>query len=68
MLSRKGDFHMDRSRYLNNRIIIIDEEINDKNASIIVAQLIYLNEKSSTEDIYILINSPGDKLHQVCNI
>lgn len=50
---------MIHSKYLNKRIVIINEAINDTNASIYVEQLIGLYEKSSTQDIYIFIDSPG---------
>lgn len=50
---------MNYSKYFNKRIILINEVIDDKKASIIVQQLIDLHDKSSSEDIYILIDSPG---------
>ena len=46
------------SRLLVDRIIILNGTINDQNASIIIAQLIFLDNRS-TEDITLYINSPG---------
>jgi len=50
---------MNYSRYLNKRVIILNEPIDNENASIIVNQLISLHDKANTKDIYILIDSPG---------
>lgn len=50
---------MNYTKYFSKRIILINEVINDKNASIIIQQLIDLHDKSSSEDIYILIDCPG---------
>ena len=47
------------SRLLNDRIIILSEEINDANASIVVAQLLYLEAQDPDKDIQLYINSPG---------
>lgn len=47
------------SRLLNDRIIILSEEVNDANASIIVAQLLYLEAQDPDKDIQLYINSPG---------
>ena len=47
------------SRLLNDRIIILSEEINDAVASIVVAQLLYLEGQDPEKDISIYINSPG---------
>lgn len=49
------------SRLLKDRIIILNGEINDANASIIVAQLLYLDAESN-EDISLYINSPGGSI------
>ena len=47
------------SRLLNDRIIFLSDEVNDTTASIIVAQLLYLEAKDPDKDIYFYINSPG---------
>ena len=47
------------SRLLNDRIIILSEEVNDTTASLIVAQLLYLEAQDSEKDICFYINSPG---------
>ena len=47
------------SRLLNDRIIILSEEINDAVASIVVAQLLYLESQDPEKDISLYINSPG---------
>lgn len=47
------------SRLLNDRIVILHDEVNDATASIIVAQLLYLEGQDSSKDISLYINSPG---------
>ena len=47
------------SRLLNDRIIMLSEEVNDVTASLIVAQLLYLEAKDPDKDIQFYINSPG---------
>lgn len=47
------------SRLLNDRIIILSEEVNDASASVIVAQLLYLEGQDAEKDVYLYINSPG---------
>ena len=47
------------SRLLLDRIIFIDEEINEHTASIVVAQLLFLEAQDPEKDINIYINSPG---------
>ena len=47
------------SRLLNDRIIILSEEVNDANAALIVAQLLYLEAQAPDKDIQFYINSPG---------
>ena len=47
------------SRLLNDRIIILSEEVNDTTASLIVAQLLYLEAQDPDKDIQFYINSPG---------
>ena len=47
------------SRLLNDRIIFLSEEVNDTTASLIVAQLLYLEAQDPDQDIQFYINSPG---------
>jgi ATP-dependent Clp protease protease subunit len=47
------------SRLLNDRIIVLSDEINDATASLVVAQLIYLEGQDPDKDISLYINSPG---------
>ena len=47
------------SRLLNERIIMLSEEVNDTTASLIVAQLLYLEGQDPDKDIQFYINSPG---------
>lgn len=47
------------SRLLNDRIIMLGEEVNDTTASLIVAQLLYLEAQDPDKDIQFYINSPG---------
>ena len=47
------------SRLLNDRIIMLSEEVNDTTASLIVAQLLYLESQDPDKDIQFYINSPG---------
>jgi len=47
------------SRLLNDRIVILSEEVNDVTASLIVAQLLYLEAQDPDKDIQFYINSPG---------
>ena len=47
------------SRLLNDRIIVLSDEVNDATASIIVAQLLYLEGQDPEKDISFYINSPG---------
>ena len=47
------------SRLLNDRIIFLSDEVNDVTASLIVAQMLYLEAQDSEKDIYLYINSPG---------
>ena len=47
------------SRLLNDRVIILSEEVNDTTASLIVAQLLYLEAQDPDKDISFYINSPG---------
>ena len=47
------------SRLLNDRIIFLSEEVNDTTASLVVAQLLYLESQDPDKDIQFYINSPG---------
>ena len=47
------------SRLLNDRIIMLCDEVNDTTASLVVAQLLYLEGQDSEKDISLYINSPG---------
>ena len=47
------------SRLLNDRIIMLSEEVNNTTASLIVAQLLYLEAQDPDKDIQFYINSPG---------
>ena len=47
------------SRLLKERIIFLGEEVNDTSASIIVAQLLFLEAEDPSKDIHFYINSPG---------
>lgn len=50
------------SRLLKDRIIMLNGEINDDMASSIIAQLLFLESESDTDDIYLYINSPGGSI------
>ncbi|MBQ8795416.1 MAG: ATP-dependent Clp endopeptidase proteolytic subunit ClpP [Clostridia bacterium] len=47
------------SRLLNDRIIMLNDEVNSATASLVVAQLLYLEGQDSSKDISLYINSPG---------
>ena len=47
------------SRLLKDRIIFLGEEINDATASVVVAQLLFLESEDPGKDIHMYINSPG---------
>ena len=47
------------SRLLNDRIIMLNEEVNSTTASLVVAQLLYLEGQDPNKDISLYINSPG---------
>lgn len=47
------------SRLLDDRIIVLSDEVNDATASLVVAQLLYLEAQDSEKDISLYINSPG---------
>ena len=50
------------SRLLNDRIVFIGDEINDAIASLVVAQLLYLEAQDPEKDISLFINSPGGSI------
>ncbi|HHX56273.1 MAG TPA: ATP-dependent Clp endopeptidase proteolytic subunit ClpP [Clostridiales bacterium] len=47
------------SRLLKDRIIFLNEEVNDVSASIVIAQLLFLESEDPNKDIHLYINSPG---------
>jgi len=47
------------SRLLNDRIIFLSEDVNDATASLVVAQMLYLEAQDPDKDIQFYINSPG---------
>ena len=58
--TRNGERSSDiYSRLLKERIIFLDSQVTDESASIIVAQLLYLESEDITKDISLYINSPG---------
>ena len=50
------------SRLLNDRIVMLSEEVNDTTASLVVAQLLYLEAQDPDKDISLYINSPGGSI------
>ena len=50
------------SRLLNDRIIVLSEDVNDTTASLVVAQLLYLEGQDPDKDISLDINSPGGSI------
>ncbi|QAA34115.1 MULTISPECIES: ATP-dependent Clp endopeptidase proteolytic subunit ClpP [Clostridium] len=50
------------SRLLKDRIIMLNGEVNDTSASLIVAQLLFLESEDPDKDIYLYINSPGGSI------
>ena len=58
--SNRGERSFDiYSRLLEDRIIFLCDQVNDTTASLVVAQLLYLEAKDPDKDIYLYINSPG---------
>ena len=47
------------SRLLNDRIVVLSDEVNDATARLVVAQLLFLESQDSEKDISFYINSPG---------
>jgi ATP-dependent Clp protease, protease subunit len=67
--STDGERSMDLfSRLLDERIILLSEPIDDAMASIIVAQLLYLQSEDSAKDITMYINSPGGSIVSMWSI
>jgi ATP-dependent Clp protease protease subunit len=50
------------SRLLKDRIIMLSDQVNDVTASLIVAQLLFLESEDPDKDIYLYINSPGGSI------
>ena len=50
------------SRLLNDRIVFLADEVNDATASLVVAQLLYLEAQDPEKDIHFYINSPGGSI------
>ena len=50
------------SRLLNDRIIMLSDQVSDATASLVVAQLLYLESQDSEKDISLYINSPGGSI------
>jgi ATP-dependent Clp protease, proteolytic subunit ClpP len=50
------------SRLLKDRIVMLSEEVNDVTASLVVAQLLFLEAEDPDKDIYLYINSPGGSI------
>ncbi len=50
------------SRLLNDRIVMLHEEVNDVTASLVVAQLLFLEGQDADKDIQLYINSPGGSI------
>ena len=47
------------SRLMKDRIVILNGEVHDTSANLVLAQLLYLESQNSSEDIHLYINSPG---------
>jgi len=47
------------SRLMKDRIVILNGEVHDASANLVLAQLLYLESQNSSEDIHLYINSPG---------
>ena len=50
------------SRLLNDRIIFLADEVNDTTASLVVAQMLYLEAQDPDKDVFFYINSPGGSI------
>jgi ATP-dependent Clp protease protease subunit len=51
------------SRLLKDRIIVLSDEVNDVTASLVVSQLLFLEQDDPDKDIQLYINSPGGAVH-----
>ena len=61
-----GERSMDiYSRLLNDRIIVLSDEVNSTTASLVVAQLLFLEGQDKDKDISLYINSPGGSVISV---
>ncbi|MFA9398010.1 MAG: ATP-dependent Clp endopeptidase proteolytic subunit ClpP [Clostridiaceae bacterium] len=61
--TNKGERSYDiYSRLLKERIIMLSEEVNDVTASLVVAQLLFLEGEDPEKDIYLYLNSPGGSI------
>lgn len=59
----RGDVSYDLySRLLNDRIIVLFDQVTDDSASLVVSQLLYLESQDSEKDINLYINSPGGSI------
>lgn len=56
------------SRLLRDRIIFLNDEVNEHTAGIIVAQLLFLQSEDAKKDIYMYINSPGGHVYDALAI
>ena len=56
------------SRLLKDRIIFLGEEVNETTASLVVAQLLFLESEDPSKDIHLYINSPGGMVMTPCSI
>ena len=62
-----GERSMDiYSRLLNDRIIVLSDEVNSTTASLVVAQLLFLEGQDKDKDISLYINSPGGSVIDGC--
>ncbi|HBE12622.1 MAG TPA: ATP-dependent Clp protease proteolytic subunit, partial [Clostridiales bacterium] len=50
------------SRLLNDRIVFLADQVNDVTATLVVAQLLYLEAQDPDKDIFLYINSPGGSI------
>ena len=50
------------SRLLNDRIVVLSDQVNDQTASLVIAQLLYLESQDPEKDISLYINSPGGSI------
>jgi ATP-dependent Clp protease protease subunit len=61
--TNKGERSYDiYSRLLKDRIVFLGEEVNDVTASLVIAQLLFLESEDPDKDIYLYINSPGGSI------